>query len=338
MTNQAVPPGVFPTVRMRRLRQHPTIRELLRPAPIQVQQLISPIFITHGQGICREVPTMPGCFQWSVDRLPEELATIVELGIRSVLLFGIPAQKDALGSDSYDVQGIIQQAIRVIKKQHPELLVITDVCFCEYTSHGHCGPTQEIYDHIDVNNDETLVLLVKQAISHVQAGADMVAPSGMMDGMVAAIRQGLDQHQFQHIPIMSYSAKFASSLYSAFRTAVDSGLASGNRHGYQMDASASAQAVREAALDIAEGADMIMVKPAMYYLDVVYALKQAFPSIPLAVYSVGGEYAMFKAGAKLGAIDEQACVMELMASFKRAGADIIITYAAKDIARWLNNK
>jgi len=332
------PQGVFPTVRLRRLRQHPGIRRMVSQSSISLNQLICPIFVTHGQNICREVSTMPGCFQWSIDRLPEELDTIAQLGISSILLFGIPAEKDAVGSDSYSDNGIIQQAIRVVKKHHPELVVITDVCFCEYTDHGHCGPTYEVNNQIDVDNDATLTLLAKQAVSHAQAGADLIAPSGMMDGMVTAIRQGLDQHQFQHIPIMSYSAKFASSLYSAFRAAVDSGLSSGNRQSYQMDPTAGAQALRETALDIAEGADMIMVKPAMHYLDVVYAIKQQFPGVPLAVYSVGSEYAMYKAAAKVGAINEQACVMELMASFKRAGADIIITYYAKNIAKWLKEQ
>ena len=327
--------GTFPTTRMRRLRQHPVIRQMVREASISVTDLICPIFITHGQNIRQEVSTMPGYYQWSLDRLPEEIDAIVALGIQSVLLFGIPAEKDALGSASYSDQGIIQQAIALIKNRHPDLLVITDVCFCEYTDHGHCGVLNESSGRLDVDNDATLTLLAQQAISHVRAGADMVAPSGMMDGMIAAIRQGLDQHHFSHIPIISYSAKYASALYSAFRAAVNSAPSAGNRKGYQMDPANGEQALREVALDITEGADMVMIKPAMHYLDIIKAVHQQFPGVPIAAYSVGSEYAMYKAASQLGAIDEKACVLEFMISLKRAGASVIITYHAKDIACWL---
>ena len=280
---------------------------------------------------------MPGVFQLSLDELEKEVKEVAKLGIGGVLLFGIPDAKDAVGSDSYDDDGIIQQAVKVVKRAAPQLLVITDVCFCEYTDHGHCGILDEHTGRMDVNNDATLELLAKQAVSHAKAGADMLAPSGMMDGMVGAMRRALDGAGFTHVPIMAYSAKYAGGFYGPFREAAESTPKSGDRRSYQMDCAADpGQALREVALDVGEGADIVMVKPALAYLDIVCRIRQAFPGVPLAAYNVSGEYSMVKAAAARGWIDERSVAMDVTTSIVRAGASIVITYWAKDLARWLS--
>ncbi|MBX0311586.1 MAG: porphobilinogen synthase [Sulfurihydrogenibium sp.] len=276
---------------------------------------------------------MPGIFRWSLDRVNEELDEVVNLGIPAVLLFGIPSHKDEVGSDTWNEEGIIQRAIRHIKKHYPNLYVITDVCFCEYTSHGHCGV---LHDH-DVDNDLTLENTKKQVVSHAKAGADMVAPSGMMDGVVKTIREALDEAGYKHIPIMAYSAKYASSYYGPFREAADSTPAFGDRRTYQMDPANRREALREVAIDIEEGADIVMVKPALSYLDIIRDLRNTF-NVPIAAYNVSGEYSMIKAAGKLGWIDEKKVMLETLISMKRAGADIIITYFAKEVAKILKNE
>jgi len=281
---------------------------------------------------------MPGHCQLSVDQMVVEVREAERLGLGGVILFGIPDEKDATGSDSYNDKGIIQQAIRAAKDAASEMLVISDVCFCEYTDHGHCGIVNEKTGQHDVDNDATLELLQRQAVSHAQSGVDLVAPSGMMDGMIGAIRSGLDAAQFTHVPIMSYAAKYASAFYGPFRDAVDSSPQFGDRRTYQMDPAADAeQALREVALDVSEGADLIMVKPALAYLDIIRRVRVEFPGIPLAAYNVSGEYAMVQAAAEKGWIDERAVAMEMLTSITRAGASIILTYWAKDVARWLND-
>jgi porphobilinogen synthase len=324
----------FPTLRLRRLRQHPRLRDLVRENRLTTDDLIYPLFVYHGKGLKREIGSMPGQFQYSLDRLPEALGEIAELKIPAILLFGIPAHKDARGSGASDSAGIVQEAIRLAKRQAPELLVITDVCFCEYTDHGHCGPLTERAGRTDVDNDATLPLLAEQAVSHARAGADMVAPSGMMDGMVAAIRAGLDVRGFTHVPILSYAAKFASAYYGPFREAAESAPAFGDRRTYQMDPANGDEALREVAIDLAEGADMVMVKPALAYLDIVHRVKERF-GVPVAAYNVSGEYAMVKAAAARGWVDEKRIVLETLTGFKRAGVDMILTYHALDVARWL---
>lgn len=322
----------FPTTRLRRLRMHPKVRDLVRENTLSKNDLVQPLFIRHGHGEKIPIQSMPGQFQLPLNQLAAEIEEIVNLAIPAVLLFGIPAQKDALGSESYADEGIIQQALAIIKKSAPELLVITDVCFCEYTDHGHCG----VIEGKEVNNDSTLELLGRQALSHVKHGADMIAPSGMMDGMVAAIRQTLDAANFTTVPILSYAVKYASSLYGPFREAAEGAPQFGDRKSYQMDPANSNEALREAKLDLNEGADILMVKPAIAYLDIIARLKQAHPEVPLVAYQVSGEYSMIKAAAANGWIAEQAVVMESLIACKRAGANFIISYFAKDVARWLN--
>lgn len=324
----------FPTLRMRRLRQHPALRDLVREQHLTPHDLVYPIFVYHGRNLRREIASMPGQFQLSLDRLDELIDEVVESGIPGVLLFGIPEHKDAQGRSACSDDGLIQQATRKIKQRAPELLVMTDVCFCEYTDHGHCGPLAEIGGRTDVDNDATLPLLSEQAASHARAGADVVAPSGMMDGMIGAIRRGLDEAGFTHIPILSYAAKFASAYYGPFRDAAESAPAFGDRRSYQMDPANGEEALREVALDLAEGADMVMVKPALAYLDVARRIKDRF-QVPLAAYNVSGEYAMVKAAAERGWIDEKRVVLETLTGFKRAGIDFIFTYHALDAARWL---
>jgi porphobilinogen synthase len=324
----------LPSHRLRRLRSHPRLRDLVREHRLTVDDLIYPLFIYHGTNLKREIASMPGQYQLSLDRLPAAIDEVVELGIPGVLLFGIPAQKDDRGSSACDDAGIVQEAVRRIKRQAPELLIITDVCFCEYTSHGHCGPLKDIGGKLDVDNDATLPLLAEQAASHARAGADVVAPSGMMDGMVRAIRAGLDRAGFPGLPILSYAAKFASGYYGPFRDAAESAPSFGDRRTYQMDPANGDEALREVALDLEEGADMVMVKPALAYMDIVRRVKDRF-GVPTAVYNVSGEYAMIKAAAGNGWIDERRVVLETLTGFKRAGADIIITYHALDVARWL---
>ncbi len=324
----------YPLHRPRRLRSHPGLRDLVRESSLTLADLIYPMFVYHGTDLRREIASMPGQYQLSLDRFGEAVSEAAGLGIPAVLLFGIPAHKDALGSVASDDGGIVQEAVRLIKRQAPDLLVITDVCFCEYTDHGHCGPLKETGGRLDVDNDATLPLLADQAVSHARAGADMVAPSGMMDGMVAAIRAGLDSAGFTGLPILAYAAKFASGYYGPFRDAAESTPAFGDRRTYQMDPANGDEAIREVALDLAEGADLVMVKPALAYLDVVRRVKDEF-RVPVAAYNVSGEYAMVKAAAARGWIDERRVVLETLTGFKRAGADMILTYHAPDVARWL---
>ena len=325
--------SVFPWLRMRRLRQSEGIRRLMRRTYLQLDDLIYPIFVSEGHNVKNPVPSMPGVYQFSLDRVMEEVEEIDRLGIPAVLLFGIPETKDEVGSQAYAEQGVVQKAIREIKGKYPELVVITDVCLCEYTSHGHCG----IVEKGEIKNDETLELLALTALSHAQAGADIVAPSDMMDGRVYAIRQKLDEKGYSHIPIMAYSAKYASCFYGPFRDAAGSAPQFGDRKSYQMDPAGSLdQALEEIRLDLAEGADMVIVKPALAYLDVIRRVRDTFAA-PLVAYNVSGEYAMVKAAALNGWLDEKKTVREMMLGMKRAGSDMIITYYAKDIAQWIRN-
>ena len=328
-------PG-FPATRLRRLRYHPAVRRLVRDVRLSPESLILPLFARPGKGVRQPIGSMPGHAQLSVDQIAEEARAAKKLGLGGIILFGLPAEKDATGSDSYSAGGIVQQAIRAAKDAAPELLVITDVCFCEYTDHGHCGLVDDHTGRMDVNNDRTLELLGKQALSHAEAGADLVAPSGMMDGMVRAIRGTLDGGGFEHVPIMSYAAKYASSFYGPFREAAESTPQFGDRRAYQMDpAAAAGQALREVELDLAEGADILMVKPALAYLDIIRQVADRHPGVPLAAYNVSGEFAMVKACAERGWIDERAVVLESLTAITRAGARIILTYWAKDVAQWL---
>jgi porphobilinogen synthase len=306
---------------------------LVRENQLKIDDLIYPIFIEEGKGIKKEIESMPGIFRFSLDILPEELDAVKELGIRAIILFGIPDSKDEIGSETWNDQGIIQKSIRFIKKHYPELYVITDVCFCEYTSHGHCG----IIHNNDVDNDATLKNLSKQAISHARAGADMVAPSGMMDGMIRTLRESLDKEGFYQLPIMSYAVKYSSSYYGPFRDAADSAPSFGDRRTYQMDPANRREAFREADFDKEEGADILMVKPALSYLDIIRDIRNNY-NIPIACYNVSGEYAMIKAAGEKGWIDEQKVMMESLLSMKRAGADLIITYFAKEVARLLREQ
>lgn len=326
---------MFPSVRLRRLRRHPQLRELVRETTLSPQDLILPLFVRHGRNQRLPIGSMPGHNQLSVDLLKEEIQEIDQLGIPGVILFGIPGQKDATGSDACQHSGIVQQAIRAIKEVNSSLLVITDVCCCEFTDHGHCGVINDSTGQMDVDNDATLPLLQEQAISHAQAGTDMVAPSGMMDGMIEAIRDGLDEAGFSHLPIMSYAAKYSSGFYGPFREAAESTPQFGDRATYQMDPANGNEALREVELDVGEGADILMVKPALSYLDIIRRVKENYPEIPLAAYNVSGEYAMVKAAANNGWIDERRVVLEILTSIRRAGADMILTYHAKDVARWL---
>ena len=321
---------MFPTTRLRRLRRSPALRTLVQETRLSVEDLIFPLFVCPGKGVRREIPSMPGNYQLSVDRLLEECREVRGLGIPGVILFGLPEGKDDTGSASWSEQGIVQQAVRALKKEVPELLVITDVCLCEYTSHGHCGLIRDGA----VDNDATLQLLARQALSHARAGADLVAPSDMMDGRVGRIRETLDGAGFQELPIMSYAAKYASAFYGPFRDAAGSAPQFGDRRGYQMDPPNAREALREVELDIAEGADIVIVKPALAYLDVVYRVKSAF-NLPVAAYNVSGEFACIKAASERGWLDEERIVAEVLLSIKRAGADIILTYFAKQAARRL---
>jgi porphobilinogen synthase len=308
---------------------------MVRQTRLSVDQLVYPLFVRPGRGVRQPITSMPGQYQLSVDRLTDECKQIVEMGIPAVLLFGIPDQKDAVGSEAYSDKGIIQQAVRKLKEACPDLLVITDVCLCEYTDNGHCGVIVEQGGRKEVDNDATLPLLVKESVSHVKAGADMVAPSDMMDGRVAAIRSGLDAAGYPNVPIMSYAAKYASSYYGPFREAAESPPQFGDRKSYQMDLANSDEAIREAAADVEEGADIIMVKPALNYLDIIWRVKQQL-GMPTAAYHVSGEYSAIKAAAANGWIDEKGAVIESTVAIVRAGADIVITYFAKDLAGWMD--
>ncbi|BBM87880.1 porphobilinogen synthase [Candidatus Uabimicrobium amorphum] len=321
------------THRPRRLRNNKILRKMVRETHLDMSDFITPLFIVHGKDKKNPIRSMPGIFQFSLDRLEEEIEEMLALGLEQVILFGIPQSKDEVGSDSICESGIIQRSVRFLKAKYPELYVITDVCMCEYTDHGHCG----IICEQSVDNDATLEYLQKQVVSHAQAGADMVAPSGMMDHMVAAIRSALDAEKFSHIPIMSYSVKYASSFYGPFRDAAESPPQFGDRKSYQMDCANRREAIKEAQLDIQQGADILMVKPALAYLDIIRELK-SITHVPIACYNVSGEYSMVKAAAEKGWIDGEALMMETLLSMKRAGADIILTYFAKEAAKLLRDK
>jgi len=320
----------FPDYRPRRLRYNESLRTLIRETQLSISDLIQPLFVRPGRGIREPILSMPGNYRFSVDELIKEIKEIKDRGILAIILFGIPEKKDRLGTDAYAKDGIIQRAVREIKEKVPDIIVITDVCLCEYTDHGHCG----IIKGGEVDNDATLPILGEIAVSQVQAGADIVAPSGMMDGGVMAIRKALDAAGLTHIPIMAYSAKYASAFYGPFRDAAESAPMFGDRRGYQMDPANAEEAIREVELDLAEGADIVMVKPALPYLDVIYRVKKAI-NRPLAAYNVSGEFSMIKAAIERGWLDEKV-ILEVLTAIKRAGADLILTYFAKEVAAWLN--
>ncbi len=331
-----------PASRPRRLRRTPALRALARETRLSPDDFVVPLFVRPGQGDQREISSMPGVYQWSLDRLPGEIERLAGLGIPAVILFGIPAAKDPVGLENFSPDGIVQRAVRLIKDTVPELVVMTDVCLCEYTDHGHCGLLNEGLPlpepHLPpgyVLNDQTLEVLGQVAVSHAAAGADMVAPSGMLDGMVAAMRAALDAASFEHIGILSYAVKYASAFYGPFREAAESPPAFGDRRSHQMDPANAREALKEASLDVSEGADMLMVKPALPYLDVIQGVRQAYPHIPLAAYQVSGEYAMLKAAARAGWLEEREAALESLLAIKRAGADLILTYFAAQAARWL---
>jgi porphobilinogen synthase len=329
--NNGVRSRGFPTVRARRLRQKPALRRLVRETELSPTDFIYPLFVVHGQRVRQEVSSMPGVYQLSVDLLVQEAEELLELGVPAVMLFGLPAAKDPLGTENFANNGIVQQAIKQLQPFADNLVIMTDVCMCEYTDHGHCGIVEDGL----ILNDPTLEILGKVAISHVEAGADVVAPSGMMDGQVAAIRQTLDRAGAPDTPIMGYSAKFASAFYGPFRDAADSPPQFGDRSTYQMDPANGHEAIREIELDVLEGADIIMVKPALPYLDIIRQARDNFPNLPLAAYNVSGEYSMLKAAGRVGWLDEKKAALEGLTAIKRAGADMILTYWAKDAARWL---
>jgi porphobilinogen synthase len=327
-----------PITRPRRLRASAGLRAMVRETCLAPDDFIYPLFVTHGEAVRRPIPSMPGIYQLSVDEAVREAETAVGLGVPAVILFGIPATKDPIGRENFASDGIVQQAIHAIKTAVPDLVIITDVCLCEYTDHGHCGLVHQGDDRLPngtILNDPTLEILAKVAISHAEAGVDIVAPSGMMDGMVAAIRAGLDGADFSHIPIMSYAVKYASAFYGPFRDAADGAPKFGDRKTHQMDPGNGREALREAALDVAEGADFLMVKPALPYLDIIHRIRDRFPESPLVAYNVSGEYAMIKAAAANGWLDERRVALEALTGIKRAGADLIITYHALDAARWV---
>ncbi|MDG5786888.1 porphobilinogen synthase [Evansella sp. AB-P1] len=321
----------FDFKRHRRLRRTQGIRDMVRETYLHKEDLIYPIFVKDGENIKNEIASMPGIYQWSLDRVDAEIEEVVKLGIRSIILFGVPAEKNEIGSSAYAAEGIVQRATRQIKKNHQELTVIADTCLCQFTDHGHCG----VIENGEVLNDESLSLLVKTAVSQVEAGADIIAPSNMMDGFVAAIRHGLDEAGYNHIPIMSYAVKYASSFYGPFRDAAHSSPQFGDRKTYQMDPANRVEALREAKSDMEEGADFLIVKPALSYLDIIRDVKNNF-HLPVVAYNVSGEYSMIKAASLNGWIDEKGVVMEKLVSMKRAGTDLILTYFAKDVARWLD--
>ncbi len=323
----------FPDLRLRRVRELEPLRGMVRETRLSASSFVYPLFVAHGQGVREPIEPMPGCYHLSLDVLTQEIDEVVELGIPSVLLFGLPPDKDPVGSGAYDPEGIIQEAVRVIKAKAPGLMVITDVCLCEYTDHGHCG----IIENGHVDNDQTLELLARSALTHVQAGADMIAPSAMMDGQVRAIRDTLNGHGFTDVPIMGYAAKYSSAFYGPFRIAADSTPQFGDRRSYQMDPANRRMAMREIESDIAEGADIVMVKPALAYLDVIREARDRFDH-PLAAYNVSGEFSMVKAASQKGWIDEKPVTLELLTAIRRAGADIIISYHAKEVARWLREE
>lgn len=324
----------YPIARHRRLRGSAALRGLVRETCVSVNDFIAPIFITEGEAVRHEIPSMPGVYHWSLDTMEKEINEIVSLGIKAVLVFGVPDSKDAVGTSAYEDNGIVQRGIRQIKALHPNLVVIADTCLCQFTDHGHCGVVHRTDCGAEIDNDESLELLAKTAVSQARAGADIIAPSNMMDGFVAAIRGALDLEGFANTPIMSYAVKFASAYYGPFREAAHSSPQFGDRKTYQMDPANSREAMREAQSDAEEGADFLMVKPGLAYLDIVRMLRDRY-ELPIVVYNVSAEYSMVKAAAMQGWIDERAIVLETLTGMKRAGADLIITYHAKDAARWL---
>jgi porphobilinogen synthase len=326
---------MFPINRPRRLRHNPLVRDLVRETTLTPADLIFPLFVRTGRGVKKEIASMPGNYQLSVDRLADEVGPVADLGVRAFILFGIPDRKDDHGSSALEDDGIVQQALRSLRQTFGDrVLLMTDECFCEYTDHGHCGVLSETTGRLDLDNDATLPLLAQQCVSHCRAGADVVAPSGMLDGMVGAIRRGLDDAGFHHIPVVSYAAKYASGFYGPFRDAAESPPQFGDRSSYQMDPANGDEALREVALDLQEGADVVMVKPALAYLDIIRRVKERF-GVPVAAYNVSGEFAMVKAAAAKGWIDERRVAMEILTGIKRAGADMILTYFAPEAARWL---
>jgi porphobilinogen synthase len=325
--------GHFPHVRLRRMRTNQQMRDLIRETELNLNDLVMPLFIKYGHDRKDPISSMPGLFQFSLDKLADEIRELRSLGVQSVLLFGIPEHKDALASDSYDINGIVQRAIQIVKDVAPEMLVMADVCCCEYTDHGHCGVIEEFRGTKDVHNDKTLEIIAKQAISFAKAGTDIIAPSGSIDGQVAAARYGLDTEGFHQIPILSYSIKYASSLYGPFRQAAEGAPKFGDRKTYQMDPANGREALREVELDLLEGADMLMVKPAQAYLDVIFRVKQKYPHVPLGAYHVSGEFSMIKAAAEKGWIDGNKVALEVLTGIKRAGADFIINYFTKELAK-----
>jgi porphobilinogen synthase len=331
---QTPPAAGFPQLRLRRLRCTPALRRLVQETRLDPAQLVLPLFVRPGRGLRRPIASMPGVFQFSPDELVREAAAAQADGVTAVLLFGIPPRKDPRAVGAYTRQGIVQQAVRRLKRALPGLLVITDVCLCEYMSHGHCGLVTRVRGSWQVQNDATLPLLARTAVSHAEAGADMVAPSDMMDGRIRAIRTALDEAGFAELPIMAYAAKYASAFYGPFREAAESTPQFGDRRGYQMDPANGDEALREVALDLAEGADLVMVKPALAYLDIVWRVKHTF-QVPTAAFAVSGEYSLIKAAAERGWVDERKVTMEALLGLRRAGADILITYAAREVARWL---
>jgi porphobilinogen synthase len=325
----------FPQLRPRRLRRTSGVRRMVRETRLSVDQLIYPLFVVPGVDVREEIPSMPGVYHWSVDRIADEARAVADLGVPALLLFGLPRQKDELGSEAWADDGVVQQALRAIRRAAPDLVLIADTCLCEYTSHGHCGIPGPAGAEAHVQNDASLELLARAAVSQAEAGADVIAPSDMMDGRVAAIRAALDSRGFADTAILAYAAKYASAFYGPFREAADSAPQFGDRRSYQMDPANSREALREVELDLAEGADLVMVKPALPYLDVVRQVKDRFPDVPLAAYNVSGEYAMLQAAIANGWLDERRAITEAVTGIARAGADMIITYHARVLARWL---
>ena len=320
----------FPSTRLRRLRRTEALRDLVRETDLSPAHLVQPLFVVAGEGVREEIPSMPGIERFSISELVAEATEVQAAGVKAVILFGIPSQKDEVGSGAYDDEGVVQMAVRALKEAHPDLVVITDVCLCEYTSHGHCGIVRDG----EIDNDITVEVLAKTAISHAEAGADVVAPSDMMDGRIGAIRHQLDEEGHSSVPIIAYSAKYASALYGPFRDAAESTPEFGDRRGYQMNPANADEALREVALDVEEGADMVMVKPAVPYLDVIRRVREEF-HVPIAAYHVSGEYSMLKAAAQNDWLDERAAALETLTAIRRAGADVVITYYAKEAAGWL---